>query len=117
MKARRPAVSSGNGGADPLPARGTGRGPVRRLLKERLYREVVSRARGPRDPAQDAHLFSLLGHLSDLEREDGPGRLLRLLAGIPPDLALAIRQEMRRRLDQGEAGRAGAQRRPVRGRD
>jgi hypothetical protein len=73
---------------------------ARRRLKERHYAELRGLVQGNPTAGQVTRVLDLVTHLAELEREDGEGGLGRLLAGLPGDLAIQLRQELRRSLDE-----------------
>jgi hypothetical protein len=75
---------------------------VRRHLKARLYATVGALLRGQPGADEQGRLLDLLTRLSDLEAQDGPGALVRLLTGLPAPAAEEIRQALQRLLAERE---------------
>jgi hypothetical protein len=80
---------------------------VRRGAKVWLYAEIGALVRGETDERRAARAMVLIEYLSELEQEDGPGGLERLLAGLPRGLGEQVRQELGRLLKEEAAGEGG----------
>jgi hypothetical protein len=72
---------------------------VRRQLKCRLYADLSDLVEGEIDEDTTAKVVELFNRLADLEMEDGPGDLARLLAGLPPAFVNELRQKVQRLTD------------------
>ncbi len=73
---------------------------ARQRLKDRLYARFGALLRGEPEAEGQPRTFGLFERLIELEQEDGPGSLERLLNRLPDGLGQQIATELRRILDE-----------------